>query len=486
MNDRVEMLRNKFYVADKDVFSIPLKESTFLYNKDIIELTKIRNLFRKAEGDIEKFNIDSSKQLDFAVRPNEIASIFAHNLADTAVSLLISCEIFDLSKSDLFKSHGEIRSAMRDGIQKINKHNSVEEELALIDECKKEMYNNKGDADAIFKILGDAFKHLGRIYRNLRFDIEDILGVRDEYIDNKDKVMSILKNMESGLIPAKHLESLIVKSLQLYPFERKLYDMGYKIWGDEYAELKDLESFMMMDKNIYDVAFFGLPLDGSSTSDDSNLNKIEDASEEKPTQVVKKYLSNGGDDQSDKREYDWSDIVRLLQEKFSMQAVYYVGNNSEKAKRKLISAKKSYAKSMQKDEFPLGCYDDTLMGASDEGVLFTTLGVRIHTCHQNGDEGIFIPYAEIQRVEVRKGFLVDNVYINDVQVSSAMMGDDKNVFCNMIRFLCQIIPKVGSVPVKQSQPLQQQLDQGKRFCPNCGNKIDYDGMFCTSCGRKIR
>ena len=141
---------------------------------------------------------------------------------------------------------------------------------------------------------------------------------------------------------------------------------------------------------------------------------------------------------------------------------------------------------MQKDEFPLGCYDDTLMGASDEGVLFTTVGVRIHTCHQNGDEGIFIPYAEIQRVEVRKGFLVDNVYINDVQVSSAMMGDDKNVFCNMIRFLCQIIPKVGSVPVKQSQPLQQQLDQGKRFCPNCGNKIDYDGMFCTSCGRKIR
>ena len=452
MNDRVEMLKNKFYVADKDVFSIPLKESTLLYNKDIIELTKIRNLFRKAEDDIEKFNIDSNKQFDFAVRPNEIASIFAHNLADTAVSLLISCEIFDLSKSDLFKSHGEIRSAMRDGIQKINKHNSVEEELALIDECKKEMYNNKGDADAIFKILGDAFKHLGRIYRNLRFDIEDILGVRDEYIDNKDKVMSILKNMESGLIPAKHLESLIVKSLQLYPFERKLYDMGYKIWEDGYAD----------------------------------SNKIEDASEEKPTQVVKKYLGNGGDDQSDKREYDWSDIVRLLQEKFSMQAVYYVGNNSEKAKRKLISAKKSYAKSMKKDEFPLGCYDDTLMGASDEGVLLTTLGVRIHTCHQNGDEGIFIPYAEIQRVEVRKGFLVDNVYINDVQVSSAMMGDDKNVFCNMIRFLCQIIPKVGSVPVKQSQPLQQQLDQGKRFCPNCGNKIDYDGMFCTSCGRKIR
>jgi len=489
MNQKYMQIKNKYYNDEEKVFKIIFSGRKLVYDDGLCELAEILNYFRKPMNDIRSYRSNPEKFYKMFTEPVMMLGIFTNNLADMAGFIMGEKGIYDINKQDFLISEGGLQSAFRTSKKKSNHHNNIIKELEWAykwgEEAKKikDLKDNDKKISQMAQMLNDIDSHMIKIVLNVEEDVLGILDIDNVYEENFSRAMSIVKNLIEGKINDEKAMDAIGVALQLYPFRNELYDEAYKIVGSKYEPLNDLKCLMMMDEYIIDIDFFEkdyVPPNERGT--DASTHTTHDSSPK----------SNKNQSEKKEKGYKWSDVIRLLPEKFSMQAVYYIRDGNEKTDRKMVAAMEAYANSMEKDELPLGVYDDTLMGACDEGVLFTTLGVRIHTSYQDGDEGVFIPYEDIETVEVRKGFLIDNVYINDEQVSSSMMGDDKKTFCNVISFLCQVIPKVGPVPPKQSQSTNHQLSHSeqnssqKRFCPNCGKKIEHEGKFCSYCGTKIR
>ena len=123
------------------------------------------------------------------------------------------------------------------------------------------------------------------------------------------------------------------------------------------------------------------------------------------------------------------DLMRTIcnqREEYNFKSyVYYYGLNA-KSDEKINKAIKSYAH-LQSGEIPFLCFDSTVMGGADDGLLVTNFGIHIHNPYE--DDMPFIPYSEIQSIEV-KGFIVKDIYINGIKIYTpgAMSSDDKKNF----------------------------------------------------------
>lgn len=505
MHKRFVELKNKFYHENEGGYKIPLGDSVLFYKNGICELARVRNCYRKPFKDVDelwdnyrsmimlmakenitsadKVNVEKSIQfiqrVDFIKHTNRIARIFFDNLAEMSVRIMIENEIFDLSKEDFINSQGNMYGKIRE--KEFDKHNSMKDILDSVCDLQSNWTKNNLDAQQKILQVKDFISKLSETVVYTELDVWDNLNITDIYWGNHKKVEAIISNLKNNRIPSASIPLVITQALQMYPLEKELYEEGYKVWGSEYTELRELERFMMMDEYVFDIDFFE---EGFGEKTKNNIAEVEQARESSLTKREENdIVANNAVREGEKEEtVTWQDKIIYAAKNFKIDAVYYIAKeNEEKTVKKFNAAIQSYVGKLQEEEYPLMCYDSTFFGGGDEGCFFTTRGIYIHTNMQDGDV-VFIGYEDVRKVEL-KGTFIKNVYVNDVEIDCSMMGGDegKMMFRELVLLLSNPglgqeikVVNIGTGPVTKS------------FCSSCGKPVKPNVRFCSYCGNKIQ
>ena len=115
--------------------------------------------------------------------------------------------------------------------------------------------------------------------------------------------------------------------------------------------------------------------------------------------------------------------------------IYHVAESyikkSDKVTKKFRGAIGSYAR-LQKGETPLVCYDATVFGGAEDGMLVTSFGVHIHN---NFEDAVFISFENLKSI-VLKGVFNKDLYINDKKIETVGLDNDsRQAFKEVIEFI---------------------------------------------------
>ena len=140
--------------------------------------------------------------------------------------------------------------------------------------------------------------------------------------------------------------------------------------------------------------------------------------------------------------------------------IYHYGDGS-KSRDKFVSAINSYAK-IDNDELPLVCFDSTLFGSSEDGLLMTTKGIWVHNYTEKTQ---FFKYTEIATLELRgvlsKDIFVDGYKINTAGVSSSDVKKFYRLMYGLWQTFLEMAEFEKSQPVKKNS-VTELLNYNKR------------------------
>lgn len=121
------------------------------------------------------------------------------------------------------------------------------------------------------------------------------------------------------------------------------------------------------------------------------------------------------------------------------RSVYYLGDG-DKANNKIKSAIKAYA-NIDDNEIPLVCFDNTALGAADDGCVITTKGVYVHNFMEKVNFFSFKTFVEAES----RGIISKDIYINEYKMASnCMASGDKDGFAELINVLFEKFSGPGS------------------------------------------
>ena len=89
--------------------------------------------------------------------------------------------------------------------------------------------------------------------------------------------------------------------------------------------------------------------------------------------------------------------------------MYYICNKDEKTQKKFSNAIQHYAM-LYPGEYPIICYDNTILGSADSGLVATTHGIYIK--NNNKNNYIYLRYEEIQSIEYNDKMILGEIIIN--------------------------------------------------------------------------
>ena len=99
--------------------------------------------------------------------------------------------------------------------------------------------------------------------------------------------------------------------------------------------------------------------------------------------------------------------LRLTSEFKFKSHVYYSGDDSDKCKKKFMTAIATYAP-IERNEIPLICVDATSFGGAEDGAIISTRGIYLHS---GKEPPIFFHFNEIKTVTVA-GMVSKNISVN--------------------------------------------------------------------------
>lgn len=112
--------------------------------------------------------------------------------------------------------------------------------------------------------------------------------------------------------------------------------------------------------------------------------------------------------------------------------VYYNNNNNQKTLQKFRNAIFNFAP-IKADETPLVCFDTTIMGNTEDGMLISTKGIYMHNSHE---EPKFFHFNDIKALQ----FNAKYIFINGQKFfTSGMSAKDIERFCVVVHTICELI-----------------------------------------------
>ena len=132
-------------------------------------------------------------------------------------------------------------------------------------------------------------------------------------------------------------------------------------------------------------------------------------------------------------------LVKNIHRYFSLpefnqiRCVYYAGvGNNPKAVQKIKAAVFVYAH-LEKSEIPLLCFDSTVMGGAENGIIISTKGIYVHNPNKPSQ---FFHFNDIKTVK----FNSKKIFINDQDVfTGGMLSSDIKRFASLICTICELI-----------------------------------------------
>lgn len=118
-------------------------------------------------------------------------------------------------------------------------------------------------------------------------------------------------------------------------------------------------------------------------------------------------------------------VMKLVQSKHPFSgSIYYIGEREEKFR----NAQAEYVH-FRKDEFPLLCYDATLLGGAEDGLIATTKGIHLHNMME---DAVYFPWEDLQ-IKVERN---EKLYLNQKCVNTAgLRSSDFRSLVAVIRIL---------------------------------------------------
>ena len=137
--------------------------------------------------------------------------------------------------------------------------------------------------------------------------------------------------------------------------------------------------------------------------------------------------------------------------------IYHYGDGG-KSRDKFVGATHSYAK-LETDELPLVCFDSTLFGSAEDGLLMTTLGIWVHNYTE---ETRFYKYTEIQTLELR-GLISKDIYIDGYKINtSGVSSKDVKKFYQLMYGIWQTFLEMAEFEKTQSNKTVSEFDYHKK------------------------
>ncbi len=144
--------------------------------------------------------------------------------------------------------------------------------------------------------------------------------------------------------------------------------------------------------------------------------------------------------------------------------IYHYGDDG-KSRDKFVGATHSYAK-LEADELPLVCFDSTLFGSAEDGLLMTTRGIWVHNYKE---ETKFYKYTEIQNLELR-GLISKDIYIDGYKINtSGVSSKDVKKFYQLMYGIWQSFLEMAEF--EKTQPKKESaLSKVLNYDTNSGGK----------------
>ena len=194
---------------------------------------------------------------------------------------------------------------------------------------------------------------------------------------------------------------------------------------------------------------------------------------------LSKYLnSNSSLQVKDKRLFNLfiDKLVYFIENYHFDSHLYWFDIDDEKSKNKFYKAFDSYV-NMEDDEYPFLCYDATLSGSADDGLVATTNKLYIHNYTE---DTVVIPYKYNPKVVFKKGFLSSSVYVDDCKIDTSGFNDkERKLLCDLLN---DIIDFYHTTEKSMEQVKTIKTNSSGEWVCSCGTKNIFD--FCSECGAK--
>lgn len=232
------------------------------------------------------------------------------------------------------------------------------------------------------------------------------------------RAVADIKNLSSN-IPMISAIKICVQALQDAPFEDSVYDRTEQFIGAD----KNLAAY----KKLFTATF--KPGSYKDMTDPNSLEKLA-------AEAVKK-------------------IDRLLATpEFKFKSyVYSHLDDSQKAEKKFLDARKNYA-ALAKGETALVCLDATTMGGAEDGALISTSGIYIHN---NKESPKFFHFNDIKTLTI-DGMVNKMIYLNGQKIySGGLSNSDVKRFHELINRIRALIAPVHE-HAKKRKPGKKDID----------------------------
>ena len=215
------------------------------------------------------------------------------------------------------------------------------------------------------------------------------------YKDNDDNVDSI---------PIIQMKSINEKTDTNKYF---LIDESIKIYADELDNDKFHEIYHLL--CIYSLICIALLKSNTYVNVVRHITNAQQESTPKSDSIksINLIIKNGSEDEIKAKFKD----IRTHYDSYDFyKYIYYLGDD-DKSDQKITKAISSYAY-LHEEEIPCICFDSTVMGGAEDGILVTNQGIYIHNPYE---KVIYLTYQEIDSIEVQGVFSKD-LYINNLKI----------------------------------------------------------------------
>ena len=250
----------------------------------------------------------------------------------------------------------------------------------VLQDYKRLGLKDRNDISGATLLLANAaildLQNLWRGYYNAHgYSGKSELYTLQKFHEARDSMKKITVNTEKSL-----LTKTVIKALQNAPYDMSLYDKALYLLGND----KNLEVY----KNLFVRDF-------KRGSYRNILSEVK---------------------HKEQRKKDVKDVLKRFINDPDVQFeshIYYYGDGT-KSESKFSAAINSYAE-LVGDETPLLCYDATMFGSAEDGLLATTKGIWLHNYLK---ETKFFSYKEITSLQLIGTFSKD-IYINGQEINTA-------------------------------------------------------------------
>lgn len=290
-------------------------------------------------------------------------------------------------------------------------------------------YKNMSDPNALESLKGDIVGEIGALRFTPEFKFKSHVYYASDDSDKSRKkfttAMTTYAPIEQNEVPLICVDATsfggaedgaVISTRGIYLHSGKEAPKFF-----HFNEIKTVTVDGMMSKNI---SVNGQKVDtgGMSSSDVKRLYALINKIREKVAPL------HESDKKNTPTKADVESLTASLRNdpQFQFKSEIYFYNAGDKSVKKFKGATSGYAK-LDVDEFPIVCYDATVLGSGKDGFLMTNFGLHVHNFTE---DAFFFAHKNIKRLEIRK----KDLFINNRKVDMTMFSlEDKQRVLDLIR-----------------------------------------------------